>query len=306
MASRAVVFAYHDIGARSLRVLHRHGLDVALVVTHRDNPQENIWFESVADVATTLGLPWITPDDPNEPAVVQRIAALAPDFLFSFYYRQMLGPALLATARRGALNLHGSLLPKYRGRAPVNWAVLHGETKTGVTLHYMATKPDAGDIVAQRAVPIGPDDTAKVVFDRLTDATEALLERTLPALIAGTAPRLPNDLAKGSYFGGRRPEDGRIDWTLSGADLHNLVRGVAPPFPGAFTDVGGKRLRVLKTRRLTGATPAAGVPGLFARDGALYLRAGDGEVLAVLDADCEGKRLTAERFTELSTWPPGS
>ena len=154
MASRAVVFAYHDIGARALRVLHRQGLDVPLVVTHRDNPQENIWFESVADVATALGMPWIAPDDPNDTAVVERIAALAPDFLFCFYYRQMLGPELLAAARRGALNLHGSLLPKYRGRVPVNWAVLHGETETGATLHYMAAKPDAGDIVAQRVVPI--------------------------------------------------------------------------------------------------------------------------------------------------------
>ena len=305
MASRAVVFAYHDIGARSLRVLHRHGLDVALVVTHRDNPQETIWFESVADVATALGFPWITPDNPNELAVVERIAALAPDFLFSFYYRQMLGPALLATARRGALNLHGSLLPKYRGRVPVNWAVLHGETETGVTLHYMAAKPDAGDIVAQRVVPIGPDDTARIVFDRLTDAAEVLLDGILPALVAGTAPRLPNDLASGSYFGGRRPEDGRIDWTLSGAALHNLVRAVAPPFPGAFTEVGGKRLRVLKTRRRAVVAPTAEAPGLFVRDGKLYLRAGDGEVLAVLDADCEGESLTAERLIELSAPPQG-
>jgi methionyl-tRNA formyltransferase len=306
MASRAVVFAYHDIGARLLRVLHRHGLDVVLVVTHRDNPQENIWFESVADVATTLGLPWITPEDPNRAVIVERISALAPDFLFSFYYRQMLGPALLVTARHGALNLHGSLLPKYRGRAPVNWAVLHGETETGVTLHYMAAKPDAGDIVAQRVVPIGPDDTAKIVFDRLTDAAEALLDGILPALLAGTAPRLPNDLASGSYFGGRRPEDGRIDWKLSGIAVHNLVRAVAPPFPGAFTEVGGKRLRVLRTRRNVAVESTAEAPGLFVHDGVLYLRAGDGEVLAVLDADCDGRTLTAERFIELSTSPRAS
>ena len=251
-------------------------------------------------MASALGMAWIAPEDPNDPAIVRRIARLAPDFLFSFYYRQMLGPALLATARRGALNLHGSLLPKYRGRVPVNWAILHGETRTGVTLHYMAAKPDAGDIVAQRAVPIGPDDTAGIVFGRLVDAAEALLDDILPALVAGTAPRLPNDLSQGSYFGGRKPEDGRIDWSLPGAALHNLVRALAPPYPGAFTEVGGKRVRVLKTRRLAGVAPPV-APGLFAHDGALYLRAGDGEVLAVLEADCDGSPLSATSFAELGT-----
>ena len=108
--------------------------------------------------------------------------------------------------------MHGSLLPKYRGRAPVNWAVLHGERETGATLHYMTGKPDAGDIVAQQAVPILPDDTAREVFDKVTVAAEIVLDRALPALIAGTAPRRPNRLAQGSYFGGRQPEDGAIDW----------------------------------------------------------------------------------------------
>ena len=104
--------------------------------------------------------------------------------------------------------MHGSLLPRYRGRAPVNWAVLHGERETGATLHYMTEKPDAGDIVAQSAVPILPDDTAREVFDKVTVAAEIALDGVLPALIAGTAPRVPQDLAAGVYFGGRRPEDG--------------------------------------------------------------------------------------------------
>ena len=146
--ARAVVFAYHDVGAACLRVLARHGVDMPLVVTHRDDPRESLWFARVADVAANLGLDTATPDDPNAAAFVARVAALAPDFIFSFYYRKMLAPALLATARRGALNMHGSLLPRYRGRAPVNWAVLNGERETGATLHYMVAKPDAGDIVA--------------------------------------------------------------------------------------------------------------------------------------------------------------
>ncbi len=178
---RAVVFAYHDVGVRCLRVLLAHGVDVPLVVTHTDSPGETIWFGSVAATAEDYGIPLIAPDDPNTADLVARITALAPDFLFSFYYRKMLKAPLLAAARRGALNMHGSLLPRYRGRAPVNWAVLHGERETGATLHYMTAKPDHGDIVAQTAVPILPDDTAREVFDKVTVAAEMTLDRVLPA-----------------------------------------------------------------------------------------------------------------------------
>ncbi|HYR01604.1 MAG TPA: formyltransferase family protein, partial [Casimicrobiaceae bacterium] len=140
---RAAVFAYHNVGVRCLEVLLAHGVDVPLVVTHVDDPREERWFASVAAAAAEREIPVITPDDPNAADVVARIGALAPDFVFSFYYRRMLGAQLLAIPRRGALNVHGSLLPKYRGRAPVNWAVLAGERETGATLHYMAAKPDA-------------------------------------------------------------------------------------------------------------------------------------------------------------------
>ncbi len=227
--TRAVVFAYHNVGVRCLSDLLAHRVEVALVVTHTDNPAETIWFDSVAKLAVENRLPAITPDDPNAPAIVERIRALRPDFLFSFYYRHMLKPPLLASATAGALNLHGSLLPKYRGRVPVNWAVINGETETGATLHYMTGKPDAGDIVDQLAVPILPDDTALDVFRKVTVAAEITLHRSLPALLGGTAPRRPQDLASGNYCGGRTPEDGRIDWRLSALRIHNLVRGVAPP-----------------------------------------------------------------------------
>jgi methionyl-tRNA formyltransferase len=201
-------------------------------------------------------LPWIAPADPNDPDVVARVAALAPDFLFSFYYRRMLQQALLRVAPRGALNLHGSLLPRYRGRAPVNWAVLNGERRTGATLHYMDDRPDAGDIVAAQAVPILPDDTAREVFDKVTVAAEVCLDAVLPALVAGTAPRLRNAIERGSYFGGRTPEDGWIDWSQSAAVVHNLVRAVAPPYPGARTTINGLAARVLRTRVIDASAPA--------------------------------------------------
>ncbi|NDP43380.1 MAG: formyltransferase, partial [Aromatoleum sp.] len=237
--TRAVVFAYHNVGVRCLKVLLAHGVEVSLVITHADSAAETIWFGSVAATAVEYDIPVITPDDPNADGVVARIAGAAPDFAFSFYYRKMLRAPLLATAPRGALNMHGSLLPKYRGRAPVNWAVLHGERETGATLHYMTEKPDNGDVVAQTAVPILPDDTAQEVFDKVTVAAELILDRVLPALLAGTAPRVRQVLEEGAYFGGRTPEDGRIDWQKDAATIHNLVRAVAPPYPGALTAVGG-------------------------------------------------------------------
>ncbi|MCG1042243.1 formyltransferase [Mycetohabitans sp. B8] len=283
MNARAVVFAYHNVGARCLRVLLARGVDVALVVTHQDNPQERIWFESVAAVADDYGLPAMTPADPRAPELAEAVRAVQPDFLFSFYYRHMLPAGLLALAPRGAFNLHGSLLPKYRGRVPTNWAVLNGETETGATLHEMTAKPDAGAIVAQTPVPILPDDTASQVFDKVTVAAEQTLWRVLPALLAGDAPRLPNDLAAGSYFGGRRPEDGRIDWSLPAQQVYNLVRAVAPPYPGAFTDVGGERFIVAAARlgRHDTASTTKLPPGLQVCDNALFGVCGDGRALAI-------------------------
>lgn len=293
MTAAAVVFAYHNVGVRCLKVVLAHGVHVRLVVTHRDGPGESIWFESVAETAREHGLEVATPDDPNEPAFIASVRQLAPDFLFSFYYRMMLAPELLATAQCGAYNMHGSLLPRYRGRAPVNWAVLHGEHETGATLHEMVQKPDAGRIVDQERVPILPNDTAREVMDKVTVAAEMVLDRTLPLLLEDVATFRAQDLARGSYFGGRGPDDGRIDWSRAAGEVHNLVRAVAPPYPGAFCDVQGKRLRILRT--LAVARPAAplGRPLLLAEAGALYLRCADGGWLRILAADVDGAPLDA-------------
>jgi methionyl-tRNA formyltransferase len=267
--------------------LLRHGVNVPLVVTPDDDPSERIWFDRVADVAAARGIACVAPTDPNAPDVVARVRELRPDFLFSFYYRRMLGSSLLAIPARGALNMHGSLLPKYRGRAPVNWAVLKGERETGATLHYMVEKPDAGDIVAQTAVPILPDDTARDVFDKVTGAAAATLDRVLPQFLAGDAPRIPQDLAQGSFFGGRKPEDGRIDWSRPAREIHDLVRAVAPPFPGAFTMVAGEQLRVLRTRIDQDATPPS--PARLYSDGSRLLAdCGGGGRLEILAAELSG------------------
>ncbi len=294
--ARAVVFAYHNVGVRCLSVLLAHRVEVPLVVTHIDNPAENIWFDSVAELAATHRLPAIALADPNAADTLVRIRELQPDFLFSFYYRHMLKPPLLATASRGALNMHGSLLPKYRGRVPVNWAVINGETETGATLHYMTEKPDAGDIVDQQAVPILPDDTALDVFHKVTEAATMVLDRGLPALLEGNAPRRPQDLSQGSYFGGRKPEDGRIDWRLSATCIHNLVRGVAPPYPGAFTELGGRKLRILRTRVEPGRMAGSDPPGMYARHGTCFAVCADGSTLRILEMDFDGAPFTAADF----------
>ncbi|WP_186140369.1 formyltransferase [Burkholderia gladioli] len=288
MKPRAVVFAYHNVGVRCLQVLLARGVEVALVVTHEDSPSENIWFGSVASVAREHGIAVITPADPAGAELREAVAAAQPDFIFSFYYRHMLPVALLALAARGAYNMHGSLLPKYRGRVPTNWAVLRGETETGATLHEMAAKPDAGAILGQTAVPILPDDTAAQVFDKVTVAAEQTLWRVLPALLAGEAPHLPNDLSQGSYFGGRKPEDGRLDWSKPAAEVYNLIRAVAPPYPGAFTELHGRRFVVARARLAARGSPAAQAardlpPGLHVSDNALFGVCGDSRAVSILE-----------------------
>jgi len=285
--TRAVVFAYHNVGVRCLATLLAHGIEVPLVVTQRDSPAENVWFASVADFAAERGLETAFPEDPNEPDFAARIEALAPDFLFSFYYRRMLGARLLAAPARGALNMHGSLLPKYRGRAPVNWAVIRGESETGASLHYMTEKPDAGAVVGRQRVPILPDDSAREVFDKVTVAAELVLDAALPELVAGRAPGEPQDLAAGSYFGGRRPEDGRIDWSLGAREIHDLVRGVAPPYPGAFASAGGVPLRILRT--LVEPARAGAAPALYCEGSRCYIDCASGGRLRLLDWEIDGR-----------------
>jgi methionyl-tRNA formyltransferase len=287
----AIVFAYHDVGVRCLKVLLAHGVKVPLVVTHRDDPAEHVWFGSVATLARMHDIPVITPEDPNLPATVDAVAGLNPDFLFSFYFRHMIGTPLLAAAARGALNMHGSLLPKYRGRVPVNWAVINGERETGATLHYMVEKPDAGDIVDRQRVPILPDDTAVEVFRKVTVAAEIILHRSLPLLMTGSAPRLKQQLEQGCYFGGRKPEDGLIDWSNPADRVHNLVRGVAPPYPGAFTTVGGKTLRVLETLRQPGRRASFPAPTLFIENDACFAQCADGNVLRLVRVELDGRVL---------------
>ncbi|HEY6515691.1 MAG TPA: formyltransferase [Steroidobacteraceae bacterium] len=303
-AASAVVFAYHDVGVRCLKTLLSAQVEVPLVVTVDDDPAENRWFASVAATAKEYGLPAVMPADANCAELAERVARLQPDFIFSFYYRSMLGAPLLRSARRGALNIHGSLLPKYRGRAPVNWAILNGERQTGATLHYMVERADAGDIVDQLVVPILDDDDAREVFGKVTAAAEIVLARSLPGLIAGDAARRPQIIEPGQYFGRRRPEDGRIDWGQPAVRIHNLVRAVAPPFPGAFTELDGRQWWIHRTRVEPQLIAPSERARLFGAEGGCFAACRDGGVLRILAAaTADGPVDLAQLAREVETHP---
>ncbi len=231
---KTVVFAYHNMGIVGLSALFNHGFNIEAVFTHEDDPDENIWFGSVKNWARQKNIKVYTTEEINSPQWIAKIAALKPDIIFSFYYRKMISREILDLPKVGAFNLHGSFLPYYRGRCPVNWVIIKGEEKTGVTLHYMVDKPDAGDIVGQKAIVIDFSDTAKTLYDKLCAAAKELLEELLPLIKNGQISRQKQDLKAGSYYGGRRPEDGRIDWKKSAIEIYNLIRGVTRPYPGAF------------------------------------------------------------------------
>jgi methionyl-tRNA formyltransferase len=286
----AIVFAYSEVGVRCVRELLAQGVKIPLLFSHADDPNETQWFASVRQVADEEGIKVVTPDSPNTEEWLAQGEALNPDFVFSFYYRYMLDKAWLSMPRRGALNIHGSLLPKYRGRAPVHWAIIHGESVTGASLHYMVEKPDAGALVDQQSVPILENDTALIVSMKVAAAAQEVLHRSLPKLIAGTAPKQTLDLRRGSYFGRRRPEDGRIDWHQSARVVHDLVRAVAPPFPGAFTEVNGCRLGFLETRLDAEPAKFAGsAPCLYSCESGWYADCVDRRRLKILQLTVNGE-----------------
>jgi methionyl-tRNA formyltransferase len=239
-----VVFAYHDVGYVCLEELLRRGARVVALLTHEDDPKENRWFRSVAGLAQQHGIPVYKPESVNNEEWLLRIRALRPDVIFSFYYRHLIPEAILKIPRLGSFNMHGSLLPKFRGRVPINWAIIHGETRTGATLHWMVAKPDAGDIVDQEAVDIGPVETAREVFDKVTAAARKAVARQWDNIKKGAAPRIPQDPAQATCFGGRKPEDGCIDWRRSSREIFNLIRAVTHPYPGAFTEIDSRTLYI--------------------------------------------------------------
>jgi len=251
---RILFFGYSEVGYECLSLLLERGDNVVALITHEDNPNEKIWFKTPADAARKHGVPVFTPDNVNTPEWRERLAALQPDLILSVYYRHMIGTKILALPPLGAFNMHGSLLPKYRGRAPINWAVLHGEPRLGMTLHRMVKDPDAGAIVDQEGIDIAPRDTAEQAFRKVLPCARLVLARQIDALLAGTAKETSQDESQATYFTGRKPDDGRIRWNTTTLQIFNLIRAVTDPYPGAFTDFNGARLMVWWAETDTPAT----------------------------------------------------
>ncbi|MBT8119387.1 MAG: bifunctional UDP-4-amino-4-deoxy-L-arabinose formyltransferase/UDP-glucuronic acid oxidase ArnA [Gammaproteobacteria bacterium] len=273
---RTIVAGYHNMGCEGLEALLRNGYDVVAVFTYADAADEAIWFGSVAEAAARHNIPVYTPDDINHPLWVEKIHELKPDVLFSFYYRDILSAAILDIPASGCYNLHGSLLPKYRGRVPTNWAIINGETETGVTLHHMTPGIDDGDIVAQQSVSIDAGDNAQTLVNKQVAAAGKMLDECLPAIKAGTAQRTPQNDGEATYFGGRTADDGAIDWSQSATAVHDLVRAVTRPYPGAFTYAGQRSLTIWETEVID--QPSDAQPGTILSVDPLTISCGEGAV----------------------------
>jgi methionyl-tRNA formyltransferase len=279
--ARCVVFAYHEIGYACISELLSLRAPIVALLTHRDNPAEEIWWRSCNELGRQWGIPVLVTDNFDEEWQA-KIGAMRPSILYSFFYRNLLPKELLRIAPLGNFNLHTSLLPKYRGRSPVNWMIINGEREAGVTLHHMVARADAGDIVAQRAIEIAVDDTALSLYRKLVPLAASMIREYHPLIAAGRAPRQVQDLTAGSYFGSRRPEDGRIDWGWPAQRIFNLVRGVTHPYPGAFCFVGGRKLMVWEARVLhnTGKFGESGHIVGMERE-AVEVAAGQGSLLII-------------------------
>ncbi|MBI3849161.1 MAG: formyltransferase [Verrucomicrobia bacterium] len=294
---RVIVFGYSEVGYECLELLLRRKTRVVAVFTHEDKPDENLWFRSVAGLAREHDVPVFTPDSLKTPETEEQLQTLRPDVIFSFYYRNMIPMRLLNLAPLGAFNMHGSLLPKYRGKAPVNWAVLNGESQIGATLHHMVQRADAGAIVDQEAVAIGPEETAIEVMKKVQAAALKVLERQLNAILTGHAPRHPQDETQATYFGARKPEDGRIDWHQPVINIFNLIRAVTRPYPGAFTDCGDARLMIWRVQPPGFSSRGAGdvVPGQVISLNPFAIATGDG-ILQITDCQWVNPQQPAQQI----------
>ena len=240
----AVVCAYSLVGRRAIEALVRGGVEILALYTY-NQPDADKWFEAPAEYARRQGIPVFCEADFNAGPAYTRILGLGPDFLFSFYFREMVGEKILRIPKSGAYNLHGSLLPKYRGRAPVNWVLARGETKTGITLHAMTAKPDDGDIFGQVEIPIAWDETALSLTGKMAEAGYGLVLATVSGLVNGTLQGIPQTtLGKSSYFGGRGPEDGRLGFWMTAHEAFNLIRAVADPWPNAFLAMEERTVKI--------------------------------------------------------------
>lgn len=282
---KAVVFGYHEIGYVCLEELLDAKVEVSALFTHDDDPSEEIWFQRPAMLARERSIPLYTPINLKDKEWTDLVQDLSPDVIFSFYYRTLIPGDILKIPPVGAFNLHGSLLPRFRGRCPVNWVLIEGETRTGVTLHVMEEKADTGDIIDQRAVDISWDDTARSLFQKLVVEARLLVRHVLPLLESGKFTREPQT-GPHSYYGGRKPDDGLVVWTRDARSIYNLVRATTHPYPGAFTFLDGRKCLIWKALPLDG--DSGRIAGTVISEQPFVVQTGRGE-LQLLRVQLEGE-----------------
>ncbi len=297
---RAVFLGTPDFAVPSLRALV-DDVDLLAVVTQPDRPQgrgRQVAPPPVAEIARRLGLRVLQPARLRDPSVIETLRALKPDIIVTVAYGKIIPPQILALPPLGCINVHPSLLPKYRGASPIQAAIADGERETGVTIMYQSEALDAGDIILQRRVPIAPEDTAQTLEARLADAGTAALVEALRLIAAGSAPRVPQDESKASYVGKLTKDDGRIDWTRSATVLANFIRAM-DPWPSAYTWHRGRLVKIWQGTAVQGPTAGDATPGTV-----VEIRRGEGFVvstgtgaLLVSDVQPEGRRrMTADEY----------
>ncbi|MCG5212993.1 methionyl-tRNA formyltransferase [Streptosporangium sp. KLBMP 9127] len=277
---RVVMFGYQTWGHRTLQALLDSGHDVVLAVTHpqSDHAYEKIWSDSVAELAEANGVPVLLRNRPDDELLLT-LKEVQPDLIVANNWRTWIPPQFFTLPRYGILNVHDSLLPAYAGFSPLIWALINGEKEVGVTAHMMNAELDAGDIVVQRAVPVGPSDTATDLFHRTVDLIAPIVAEALDHIASGRTDWTPQDRSKASFFHKRSIEDSNIDWTWPAEDIERLVRAQSDPYPNAFTYYKGERIRILKASVSTGVY--GGTPGR------VFIREGDGIVIV---AGAEARR----------------
>ncbi|MFH9586666.1 methionyl-tRNA formyltransferase [Streptomyces luteogriseus] len=290
---RVVMFGYQTWGHRTLQALLESEHDVVLVVTHpkSEHAYEKIWSDSVADLAEEHGVPVLIRNRPDD-ELFERLKEADPDIIVANNWRTWIPPRIFGLPRHGTLNVHDSLLPKYAGFSPLIWALINGEPEVGVTAHMMNDELDAGDIVRQEAVPVGPTDTATDLFHKTVDLIAPVTIGALGLIASGRTDFTKQDRSQASFFHKRADEDSRIDWSWPAEDLERLVRAQSEPYPSAYTFHRGKRLEILASFVSEGRY--GGTPGR------IFYREGDGVVI-VAGADARTGRNRGLAITRVRT-----
>ncbi|GGG12917.1 methionyl-tRNA formyltransferase [Paenibacillus abyssi] len=308
---RIVFMGTPDFAVPSLNLLLDNGYEVVAVVTQPDRPKgrkRTLTPPPVKEAALLRGLPVLQPGRMRDPEAIRQVAAFEPDLIVTAAYGQILPKAVLELPRLGCINVHGSLLPQYRGGAPIQRAIMNGETVTGVTIMYMAEGLDTGDMISRVEVPIAEGDTSGTMFTKLSLAGAELLGATLPSIISGTVTPEPQNDAEATYAPNLSREDERIDWTRPAGEIFNQVRGLAP-MAGAFTYLHGEVFKVWACR-IARAGQAAGqaAPGQVLETSAdgILVQTGEGVLELTFIQPAGKKAMPAADWLKGSRIPGGT